>query len=88
MKLSRPGAYYRRISKELAREFKQRLTAALEDIKRNPETWSSMDDKYHRKLMKQFPCGVIYHLPKTGYVEVVAVIHFSREPDYGRGRGA
>lgn len=82
------GAYYRRISKELAREFKQRLIAALEDIKRNPETWSSLDDKYHRKLMKQFPYGVIYHLPETGYVEVVAVIHFSREPDYWRGRGA
>lgn len=47
-----------------------------------------MDDKYHRKLMKQFPYGVIYHLPETGYVEVEAVIHFSREPDYWRGRGA
>ncbi|MDP1587035.1 MAG: type II toxin-antitoxin system RelE/ParE family toxin [Prosthecobacter sp.] len=88
LEIAEAGSYYRRISKELAREFKLRLTAALEDIKRHPETWSSLDDKYHRKLMKQFPYGVIYHLPELGCVEVVAVMHFSREPDYWRGRGA
>lgn len=81
------GAYYLRINKELAHAFKQRLTDALEAIKSNPETWRSLDEKYHRKLMKQFPYGVIYHLPKPGCIEVVAVMHFSREPDYWRGKG-
>ena len=85
--ITEAGAYYRRISKELAREFKQRLAAALEAIKRHPETWRSLDEKYHRKLMKQFPYGVIYHLPEPDCIEVVAVMHFSREPDYWRGRG-
>lgn len=86
LEITEAGAYYRRISKELAREFKQRLAGALEDVKRQPETWSRLDDKYHRKLMKQFPYGVIYHLPDTGTVEVVSLMHFSREPDYWRGR--
>ncbi|WP_395741271.1 type II toxin-antitoxin system RelE/ParE family toxin [Prosthecobacter sp.] len=80
------GAYYRRVSKELAREFKQRLAAALEDCRKHPETWRRLDEKYRRKLMKQFSYGVIDHLPEPECVEVVAVMHFSREPDYGRGR--
>ncbi len=80
------GECYQSISKELAREFRQRLAAALEDIRRNPETWRSLDEKYRRKLMKQFPYGVIYHLPEPDCIEVVAVMHFSREPDYWRGR--
>lgn len=87
LEITEAGAYYRRISKELADEFKQRLVSALEDIKRNPETWRKLDEKYHRKLLKQFPYGLIYHLPETDCIEVVAVMHFSREPDYWHGRG-
>lgn len=59
LEVTEAGAYYRRISKELAHEFKQRLAAALEDIRSNPKTWRKLDEKYHRKLMKQFPYGVI-----------------------------
>lgn len=44
LEITEAGAYYRRISKELAGQFKQRLAAALEDIKRHPETWSCLDD--------------------------------------------
>ncbi len=80
------GAYYRRISPELAQEFKQRLTAALEAVRRNPETWRRLDEKYQRKLLKQFPYGVIYHQPEPDCLEVVAVMHLNREPDYWRGR--
>lgn len=80
------AAYYRRVSKELAQEFKQRLTGALEGIKRNPETWRRLDEKYQRKLMKQFPYGVIYHRPESDCIEVVCVMHLNREPDYWRGR--
>ena len=38
LEITEAGAYYRRISKELAQEFKQRLISALEAIKHNPET--------------------------------------------------
>jgi hypothetical protein len=36
LEITEAGGYYRRISKGLALGFKQRLTAALEDICRNP----------------------------------------------------
>ncbi len=38
LEIAEAGAFYRRISKELAHEFKQRLTAALEATKRNSNT--------------------------------------------------
>jgi hypothetical protein len=59
LEINEVGACYRCISQELACEFKERLVAALEDIRRDPETWRKLDDKYHRKLMKQFPSGMI-----------------------------
>jgi len=45
LEITEAGSYYRRISKELAYEFKQRLVSALEDVKRNPETWRKLDEK-------------------------------------------
>lgn len=86
LEITEAGAYYRRISKELAQEFKQRLISALEAIKRNPETWCRLDEKYQRKLLKQFPYGVIYHQLEADCIEIVAVMHLNREPDYWRGR--
>jgi len=86
LEITEAGAYYRRISKELAQEFKQRLMSALDAIKHNPETWRHLDEKYQRKLLKQFPYGVIYHQLEADCIEIVAVMHLNREPDYWRGR--
>jgi len=58
----------------------------LEAIQHNLETWRHLDEKYQRKLLKQFPYGVIYHQPETDCIEIVAVMHLNREPDYWRGR--
>lgn len=84
LEITEAGAYYRRISQGLAREFKQRLVAALEDIRSNPETWRPLDEKYRRKLMKQFPFGIVYHQMENDCIEIVAVMHLNREPDYWR----
>ena len=41
---------------------------------------------YRRKLLQQFPYGLVYHQPEPDWVEVVAVMHLHREPDYWRHR--
>lgn len=87
LEITDAGSYYRRISPGLAREFKQRLLTALEEIRKHPESWRKLDEKYRRKLMKQFPFGVVYHQPEEGCIEIVAVMHLHREPDYWRNRG-
>jgi hypothetical protein len=37
-------------------------------------------------LLKQFPYGLVYHQPESDWIEVVAVMHLHREPDYWRRR--
>jgi hypothetical protein len=52
----------------------------------HPNAWRSLGASYRRKLLKQFPYGLVYHQPEPGWIEVVAVMHLHREPDYWRKR--
>ncbi len=76
--------YYQSCSEGLGREFFQRVEDAEEDILNHPEAWRSLGEPYRRKLLKQFPYGVIYHQPAPDWIEVVAVMHLYRKPDYWR----
>ncbi|MFN0079360.1 MAG: type II toxin-antitoxin system RelE/ParE family toxin [Prosthecobacter sp.] len=86
LEMGEAAGYYRSCRKELARAFKQRIEAAEDDIIQHPEAWRSLGDPYRRKLLKQFPYGLVYHQPESGWIEVVAVMHLHREPDYWRER--
>jgi plasmid stabilization system protein ParE len=80
--------YYRLLDQTLAAEFLQRLQAAEEDIISHPEAWQNLGGPWRRRRLKQFPYGMVYHLAAPGWLEVVAVMHLHREPDYWRGRKA
>ncbi len=79
-------SYYESCRSRLGREFFQRIQSAEEDILRHPEAWRRLGGPYRRKLLQQFPYGLIYHQPEPAWVEVVAVMHLHREPDYWRKR--
>lgn len=78
--------YYRACRDGLAREFYQRIEAPEEDIIHHPEAWRSLGEPYRRKLLEQFPYGLIYHLPEPEWIEIVAVMHLHREPDCWKKR--
>ena len=78
--------YYKSCHKELGREFFRRILEAEDDIFRHPQAWRDLGEPFRRKLLKQFPYGLIYHLPEPEWIEVVAVMHLHREPDYWRKR--
>lgn len=86
LELVEAASYYRSCRQELAREFLQRIVAAEDDILNHPEAWRSLGEPYRRKLLRQFPYGLIYHQPEPGWIEVVAVMHLHREPGYWRKR--
>ena len=86
LEMADAASYYQSCRKELGREFYQRITAAEEDIIHNPEAWRSLGGPYRRKLLKQFPYGLVYHQPEPDWIEVVAVMHLHREPSYWRKR--
>jgi plasmid stabilization system protein ParE len=78
--------YYRACRDGLGREFYHRVEAAEEDIVNHPEASRALGGPYRRRLLKQFPYGLIYHQPEAGWIEVVAVMHLHREPGYWRKR--
>ena len=78
--------HYKDCREGLGHEFYQRIEAAEEDILNHPEAWRSLGGPYRRRLLKQFPFGIIYHRPAPDWVEIVAVMHLHRKPDYWRKR--
>lgn len=88
MELLDAAGYYRSCYKKLALDFKQRVEAAEEDILNHPDAWRSLGGAYRRKMLTQFPYGLVYHRPQPDWIEVVAVMHLHREPDYWRGRSS
>lgn len=62
------------------------MEAAEEDIVLHPNAWRSLGEPYRRKLLTQFPYCLIYHQPAPDWIEIVAVMHLHREPDYWRKR--
>lgn len=86
LELSEAVKYYRSCREGLGREFYQRVISAEEDILLHPEAWRSLGAPYRRKLLTQFPYGLIYHQPEPDWIEIVAVMHLHREPNYWRTR--
>lgn len=86
MELLDAVAYYGECHQELGGVFYQRILTAECDILQHPQAWHSLGEPYRRKLLKQFPYGLIYHESEPGWIEIVAVMHLHREPDYWRKR--
>jgi plasmid stabilization system protein ParE len=82
--LAEATSYYKSCHKQLGKEFFQRIQSAEEDIIHYPEAWRPLGSSYRRKLLQKFPYGLVYHQPEPDWVEVVAVMHLHREPDYWR----
>ncbi len=70
----------------LAADFYSELQKAERDIIDMPDLWGSVGKGFRRKLMHRFPFGVIYHRIDEQTVEIVAVAHQKRRPNYWMGR--
>jgi plasmid stabilization system protein ParE len=88
MELSDAVSYYRSRAAGLGLEFYQRVEVAEDEIIAHSEAWKNVGGPYRRRLLKQFPYGLIYHQQEPGWIEIVAVMHLHREQDYWRGSGA
>ncbi len=77
--------YYNEISFALAGSFVQEFAKVVSLIKRFPEACSTITPSTRRCSFKRFPYGVVYRL-REGIVEIVAVMHLSRKPNYWDNR--
>jgi plasmid stabilization system protein ParE len=77
--LSESRDWYEAIRPGLSKDFELSLDAALSQISRHPEAHASVGDGLRRTLMQRFPHAVFYCL-RPDVIQVVAVIHTSRDP--------
>jgi len=79
--------YYHSCADRLAADFFRHLQKAEHEILEWPEFWRPVGGGFRRKLLERFPYAMIYHQLPEDVLEVVAVMHQKRRPDYWRKRG-
>ncbi len=66
-------------------EFIRCIDESIQKIKRNPDSYPFEFDNYRRKIVKRFPFKIIYEV-LVDSVFILAVFHFSRNPERLRSR--
>jgi plasmid stabilization system protein ParE len=85
--LEHSRAWYGERAQNLGTEFLVEVDRAIEAIRESPALWPFRDKPrgIQRYLVHRFPYGVIYRL-REQTVQIVAVMHLRRHPNYWRGR--
>jgi plasmid stabilization system protein ParE len=77
--------FYEERQKGLGKRFVEALTDAIYHVRRTPELCGKVDGNLRKCRMLRFPYGVIYRV-KNKSIEIIAVMHFRRKPDYWKKR--
>ncbi len=85
--LEHSRAWYEECADNLGTEFLDEVDRAIETVRESPTIWPFRDERQgiRRYLIHRFPYGVIYRV-RYETIEVIAVMHLRRHPDYWRGR--
>jgi plasmid stabilization system protein ParE len=78
-------SYYEKKDKGLGRRFQAVLKAAFQRIQRYPNRVPRRQDPYRKLPITPFPFEIIFR-EYDDYIEIVAVKHNSRHPDYWKHR--
>ena len=78
-------AWYEDQRAGLGEEFLASVEAALEAIRRNPESRSAVHENYRRGFVRRFPSGIFYEYSGSA-VTVYCIIHAARDPSKWRRR--
>jgi plasmid stabilization system protein ParE len=73
--------FYDDLAPGLGQDLVDAFDAALSQILEFPESGSPYLQNTRRTLLRRFPFSVVYRV-KTDLIEVVALAHRSRKPDY------
>ena len=70
---------------ELGHQFIADIEDAIHRVVETPTRWRIIDEDVRRCLVHLFPYAILYTI-EDNFILIVAVMHFSREPDYWRER--
>lgn len=74
-------AWYDGMSQRLGDEFLKELEQSLDRIRNFPEAWAIFSTNTRRCRLQKFPYGIVYRLVPDD-IQVIAVMHLHRKPDY------
>lgn len=77
--------WYAERSEDTAKRFCNELLAAVKAIAADPERFPIFQGKYRYRLLSRFPYRIIYR-ERDADIEILAVAHTSRRPDYWKLR--
>lgn len=85
--LEHSRSWYEARANNLGTEFLIEVDRAIETVRESPRIWPFIDEdsSIRRYLVHRFPYGVIYRV-RDHLIQVIAVMHLRRHPDYWRGR--
>ncbi len=78
-------SWYESKSKGLGTDFINELESAYVAIQQMPGSWSKINKKIYRYLLKRFPYGILYSY-NNDTIFIIAVMHLSRKPGYWKER--
>ncbi len=79
------AVWYETRQTDLGRRFLTSVQDALNRVVLNPELYPIVEGDVRRCLTKTFPFGVLFRT-KPKVIEVMAVMHLHRDPDYWKAR--
>lgn len=77
--------YYELQDADLGHRFLDEVDVAIQRITDNPNAWQPLPGSVRRYRLASFPYGIVYRIDGTE-IEIVAVAHLHRRPDYWRDR--
>lgn len=78
--------WYLERSPDAALRFDAEVDRALKLITRDPGRWALGSHETRKFLLRQFPFILIYRERTGGTIQILAVAHTSRKPEYWRNR--
>ena len=78
--------WYVQRSPDAALRFAAEVDRALAQILEAPQRWAVAPFRTRRFLLRQFPFTLIYRERNSGDVQILAVAHTSRRPEYWKDR--
>ena len=77
--------WYAERQPEVGLKFVASVEDAIARIVDAPTRWRLVDEDVRRCLTRVFPFGILYTI-EDDFLLIVAVMHFSREPEYWKSR--
>ncbi len=77
--------YYESQQKDLGKRFLEQFQSSVKHIQINPEIYQKIDGNIRRCQTKIFPFGIIFR-EQSEQIEIIAVMHLKRKPEYWKER--